>query len=104
MLLITCPCCGVEGEETEFHCTGEAHITRPEPSCSDAEWMTYLFERKNPRGLHFELWRHVYGCGKWFHMARDTASLQIFGTYRVTEGAPPQSLLDRIESATGERT
>lgn len=99
MLLIHCPCCGVDGEETEFAPGGEAHIVRPGPDCSDAEWAAYLFERKNPRGVHFERWRHAYGCGKWFHMARSTATLEVFGVYPADVTSPPQDVLDRIDAA-----
>ena len=28
--------------------------------------------RSNPKGVHFERWRHVHGCGRWFNLARDT--------------------------------
>lgn len=101
MLLIQCPCCGVEAEETEFAAGGEAHITRPGPDCTDGEWSTYLFERKNQRGVHFERWRHAFGCGKWFHMARHTHTLEIFGVYAATDLAPPQHVLDRIEERAG---
>ena len=101
MLLITCPCCGVEAEETEFAPGGEAHIKRAGPGSSDAEFTAYLFERKNPRGPHFERWRHAYGCGKWFHMARDTRTLEIYGVYAADELTPPQSILDRIAERTG---
>ncbi len=30
------------------------------------EFEDYLFMRENPKGVHFERWRHAYGCGKWF--------------------------------------
>ncbi len=100
MLLIHCPCCGVEAEETEFAAGGEAHITRPGPDCSDAEWSTYLFDRKNPRGVHLERWRHAFGCGKWFHMARHTYTLEIYGVYKADELTPPQAILDRIAERT----
>ncbi len=40
-----------------------------------------MFARKNPKGVHFERWRHAYGCGKWFLAARCTATLEVFGTY-----------------------
>ena len=52
MLLIECPWCG-ERDETEFSCTGEAHITRPlkPEELSDEEWADYLFMRRNPRQL-----------------------------------------------------
>ena len=51
------------------------------PGSADDAFADYLFERRNPRGVHFERWRHAFGCGKWFHVARDTATLEIFGSY-----------------------
>ena len=100
MLLIQCPVCGVEAEETEFAPGGEAHITRPGPDCTDAEWSTYLFERKNQRGVHFERWRHAFGCGKWFHIARHTHTLEVFGAYAADVLEPPQEVMDRIKERT----
>jgi len=79
MLILTCPCCGVTAEETEFHQGGEAHLTRHGPGSSDDDFHSYLFAKENPRGVHFERWRHVYGCGKWFIAARDTLTLEIYG-------------------------
>ena len=73
MLLLNCPACGVTAEETEF--------------------AAYLFERKNPRGPHFERWRHAFGCGKWFHVARDTATLEVFGSYSAQATEPPEEIL-----------
>lgn len=102
MLLIDCPCCGVSGEETEFAAGGEAHLKREGPGSSDDAFMAYLFERKNPRGVHFERWRHAFGCGKWFHMARSTATLEVFGVYAADVLSPPQAVLDRIEKARAE--
>jgi sarcosine oxidase subunit delta len=100
MLLITCPSCGVEAEETEFAPGGEAHIVRADVASTDDDFATYLFDRKNPRGVHFERWRHAFGCGKWFHMARHTHTLEIFGTYAADETTPPQAILDRISERT----
>ena len=87
MLRISCPYCGTR-DEVEFHCGGDAHIERPEPDVSDAEWADYLFNRENPRGVHFERWCHVFGCGQWFNVARDTLTHQIFAVYRMGEAAP----------------
>ncbi len=100
MLLIQCPACGVEAEETEFAAGGEAHIVRPGPGCTDAEWASYLFDRKNPRGVHYERWRHAFGCGKWFHMARHTHTLEVFGVYAADVLDPPQEIKDRIAERT----
>lgn len=94
MLAITCPCCGVTGDESEFHAGGEAHIARrAADGDSDAALGDYLFSRANPKGLHFERWRHQYGCGKWFHIARDTRTMEIFGTYEITATEPPAELV-----------
>ncbi|TMM54241.1 sarcosine oxidase subunit delta [Sulfitobacter sabulilitoris] len=104
MLILTCPVCGVTAEETEFHAGGEAHLTRHGPGASDADFEDYLFMRANPRGVHFERWRHVYGCGKWFHAARCTTTLQVFGTYTAQTSAPPQEILDKIADARPDWT
>ncbi|MEQ6247617.1 sarcosine oxidase subunit delta [Sulfitobacter sp. HNIBRBA3233] len=98
MLIVSCPCCGITAEETEFHAHGEAHITRHSVGASDDLVEEYLFMRANPKGVHFERWRHQYGCGKWFHMARDTTTLEVFGTYSARTTEPPQDILDRIEA------
>ncbi|MBB1497399.1 sarcosine oxidase subunit delta [Paracoccus sp. MC1862] len=98
MLTLTCPFCGVAAEETELAPGGEAHLKRFGPGSSDADFETYLFGRRNPRGVHFERWRHVYGCGKWFLAARDTATLQVFGTYPPQCDGPPDALIARIRA------
>lgn len=97
MLILTCPACGVTAEETEFHAGGEAHLKRHGPGSSEEEFEDYLFLRSNPKGVHFERWRHVNGCGKWFHLARDTATLEVFGSYPAQTYAPPEEILERIE-------
>ncbi len=85
MLEIYCPYCEEHREEEEFHPVGEAHIQRPEDpeSLSDAEWAHYLFYRKNPRGLHHEMWVHATGCRKSFNMTRHTVTYQILETYKM---------------------
>jgi heterotetrameric sarcosine oxidase delta subunit len=89
MFLIPCPWCG-ERDETEFRCHGEAHIARPKQpaALSDAQWADYLFMRSNPKGVHFERWRHVHGCGRWFNAARDTVSNRILEVYTMGEARP----------------
>lgn len=96
MLILTCPVCGVTAEETEFHGGGEAHITRQGSGSSDEDFHDYLFAKENPRGVHFERWRHVYGCGKWFHAARCTVTLEVFGTYSAQTLEPPAALQKTI--------
>ena len=102
MLQLKCPHCGVTGEETEFHPGGEAHIKRQAPGASDADFEAYLFGRKNPRGVHFERWRHAFGCGKWFHAARSTVTLEVYGTYPADVTKPPKEILDRIKAREGK--
>ncbi len=96
MLILECPYCGVSGEETEFHAGGEAHITRASVGDDDETFETYLFMRKNPKGVHFERWQHAYGCGKWFHAARCTMTLEVFGTYSAQTLEPPKALQAEI--------
>ncbi|WP_298842708.1 sarcosine oxidase subunit delta [uncultured Roseobacter sp.] len=96
MLILTCPVCGVTAEETEFHAGGEAHLKRYGPGSPDEQFEEYLFMRENPRGVHFERWRHVYGCGKWFHAARCTTTLEVFGTYPAQTLEPPAGLRKTI--------
>ena len=96
MLILDCPYCGVTAEETEFHGGGEAHLTRYGPESTDQDFEDYLFQRENPKGVHFERWRHVNGCGKWFHAARCTMTLEVFGTYSAQTLTPPKAIKDAI--------
>jgi len=96
MLTLTCPYCGAAAEETELAPGGEAHLTRHGPGSSDEEFEGYLFRRGNPKGVHFERWRHPNGCGKWFHAARCTVTLEVFGTYSAQTTEPPQQIRDTI--------
>ncbi len=96
MLILTCPCCGIAAEESELSPGGEAHLKRAGSGASDAEFETYMFDRKNPKGIHFERWRHAYGCGKWFLAARCTETLEVFGTYKAQCTQPPDEIVARI--------
>lgn len=98
MLILTCPYCGVRAEETELTPGGEAHLKRFGPGSADDEFEGYLFARENPKGVHFERWRHSYGCGKWFLAARDTVTLQVYGTYKAQTTRPPQDIIDAIQA------
>ena len=98
MLVLKCPYCGIEADETELSPGGEAHLKRFGPGASDEELECYLFNRENPKGFHFERWRHVYGCGNWFHAARCTATLEVFGTYSAQTFEPPKEITDIIKT------
>ena len=98
MLLIDCPICGVQADETELAPGGEAHLARVGPEGSAEALERYLFARANPKGVHLERWRHAHGCGKWFLTARDTATLEVFGSYSPRTSGPPETVLARIRA------
>jgi sarcosine oxidase subunit delta len=85
MFLIYCPYCEEHREEDEFHSAGQAHRPRPKDpdGMSDEQWADYLYFRKNPRGEHRELWVHSAGCGKYFNIARNTQTYEIYATYKI---------------------
>ncbi len=101
MLLIHCPYCAATLPELEFAYAGEAHIARPaDPSTfSDEQWRDFLFIRTNARGLHFERWRHVHGCGRFFNAVRDTVSDKFLTTYKAGE---PKPELEALLKAAGK--
>lgn len=90
MLLIHCPYCDQERPEVEFANAGEAHIERPKDmaAMSDAEFEKFFFIRENPKGMQFERWRHIHGCGRFFNAARDTVSDKFLVTYKSGEVKP----------------
>jgi len=98
MLQIYCPHCRENREEEEFSYSGEGHIVRPlnPEALSDKDWGDYLFFRKNPRGLHHEMWYHAVGCGRYFYVTRDTLSYEILESYVV--GEKPQVTATEAEN------
>lgn len=92
MMSIKCPWCGARNQD-EFACGGEAHILRPArpETVSDKSWADYQYSHAAAFGLHLEKWHHLYGCGQWFNVARDTRTHQIKSVYRVDED-PPEGL------------
>jgi len=87
MLQIACPYCGIRDEE-EFRFGGESHVTRPSLDCTDAVWADYLFNRINPKGVHYERWLHTHGCARWFNVARNTVTHEVLAVYRMGEPKP----------------
>ncbi|MBV7379211.1 sarcosine oxidase subunit delta [Maritimibacter dapengensis] len=98
MLILTCPCCGIAADETELENGGEAHLKRATVGSSDEAFEAYLFDRANPKGVHFERWRHAYGCGKWFLAARDTVTLEVYATYSGQTPEPPADVVKAIKA------
>jgi len=94
MLLICCPYCGPR-PEIEFTYGGEAHIARPQNPAvlDDDEWAEFLFLRSNPKGVHYERWRHIHGCARFFNAVRDTISDRFLATYEISQPKPDLALL-----------
>ncbi len=87
MLRLSCPWCGTR-DELEFSFVGESNVTRPTLDASDAVWSDYLFNKENPKGVHYEQWLHKYGCGRWFNIVRDTVTHEIYAVYGMGEPKP----------------
>lgn len=99
MLLIHCPYCEATLPELEFAYAGEAHIARPaDPgSVNDETWRDYLFIRSNVKGPHFERWRHVHGCARFFNAVRDTVSDRVLTTYPMGAARPDLSQVEGVQ-------
>lgn len=104
MLLIYCPYCEEERSELEFRGAGDAHIVRPSniADITDEEFEEFFFLRDNPKGLIFERWRHISGCGRFFNAARDTVSDKFRMTYKA--GEPKPDLGDTASAAAPVET
>ncbi len=102
---VKCPYCG-ERDKAEFSAHHEAFRGRPRnPSAaSDAAWADYLFFHTNKKGEQPELWRHTFGCRRYFYVMRDTRNdrgLYSFelGTKNPREKSPGKKLGTRSSSA-----
>ena len=96
MLLIHCPYCDEERPELEFQHAGEAHIARPEniTEISDEDFERFFFIRDNMKGIVYERWRHVHGCGRFFNAVRHSVTDRFIMTYRA--GEPKPELPDEV--------
>ncbi len=95
MLLIPCPWCGPR-DENEFTCGGEAHIARPTngEQLTDAEWARVPVHAQEPEGRALRALDACHGCRRWFNVARDTVTHEIYAVYKMGEPAPQ---IDRRE-------
>jgi len=100
LLLIRCPYSGEFYPEIEFAYAGEAHIIRPDRplELSDEDWRNFLFIRTNPRGLHFERWRHIHGSGRFFNAVRDTVSDKFITTYKIGIRRPTLEEIEKLQA------
>ena len=103
MLLIKCPYCEEERAEIEFSCVGEAHMEKPE-NASDAQWEKFLYLRSNTKGLHFERWYHIHGCGRYFNGARNTITDRFLLTYKAGLPRPDLVQTDDFPPKTSDNT
>ena len=76
MIRIDCPFCGLR-DHVEFSYEGDATVTYPALDAPEDDWFEAVFLRENPRGPHRELWRHIYGCGSFLEVERDTVTHEI---------------------------
>jgi sarcosine oxidase subunit delta len=90
MLHIRCPYCEEERPELEFRNAGEAHIVRSAElaGVSDEDFEGFFFIRSNPKGIIYERWRHIHGCGRFFNAVRDTVTDKFVTTYKAGEPRP----------------
>lgn len=93
MLHLTCPICGLDADESAFVAGGEAHLDRIAPEAATGEGgaealRDYLYMRRDSPGIQHELWLCRFGCGKWFHAARDTHAQEFLAFYRIDEPKP----------------
>jgi len=79
---LTCPFCGERGVE-EFAYAGDASLTRPAPGADQAEWVEFVYMRKNPAGVHRELWYHAAACRQFVKLERDTRTHEILATSAI---------------------
>jgi sarcosine oxidase subunit delta len=101
MLLIHCPYCGEERPELEFRHAGEAHIARPASiiEVADEDFEAFLYLRTNTKGLVYERWRHVHGCGRFFNAVRDSVTDRFFTTYKAGLPRPDPSRFAKAVAA-----
>ena len=55
---------------------------------SDADFEKFFFIRENRKGLVFERWRHLNGCGRFFNAVRHSVSDKFICTYKADEKKP----------------
>ncbi len=93
MLLIHCPYCEEERPELEFRNGGEAHIARSNDMAgeSDEAFEAFFFIRTNPKGLVYERWRHIHGCGRFFNAVRDSVTDKFLTVYKAGEPRPDEA-------------
>ena len=81
---IPCPFCG-ERSSGEFAYAGGASGWRPAGTQTHEQVFEAVYLRDNPAGPHVELWYHVYGCGSWLQVTRDTRTHELIAVRLVKD-------------------
>ncbi len=78
--------CPINGPRpvSEFVCAGEVREMPHPPTCSDAQWSDYVFNRSGVPGIKKEWWYHA-SSGVWFIAERDTTADRLLRTYLLGE-------------------
>ena len=95
MLEIPCPCCG-NRPHSEFVYDGDALVMPLDYSQLDTpqdQAASYVYDRRNIRGIIQEYWHHQYGCRQWLVVKRDSFSHEITGA----------SLLSKFKRTVGKQ-
>lgn len=79
---IHCPHCG-ERPVDEFTQFGAAGLQRPDAEAGLQAYVTYVYLRDNPAGMHQELFQHIGGCRAFLSVTRDTRTHAIQGVEAV---------------------
>ena len=85
---IACPYCGERSLDESLY-SGDATVKRPDfasPTATE-EFVSYVYERTNPPGMHRELWYHAAGCHAWLVVTRGVATHQITSVEAAREVA-----------------
>ena len=100
MLLIPCPWCGPR-DEHEFAYGGEAPHRAARRSGDAAHrrgvGATTSSCARTRKGAHLRALVHAHGCRRWFNVARDTVTHEIYAVYKMGE-PPPRSIADERRS------
>ena len=90
-MLISCVCCGPR-DVSEYTYCGDATVVRPALDAGTAAaaeaWFAAVYQRRNPRGLHTELWQHSAGCRAFLRVVRNTLTHEISAVELVGPFAP----------------
>ena len=76
--------------EHEFTYVGDATVALPADTADEAAMFNYVYQRKNPRGRHFEWWQHSSGCRALLCVERDTYTHEIHSVVTAEEARAKQ--------------